>query len=73
MVAIAAALRANGGGQVGVRSDNRGRFTIGSNHPSQQSTFTGRLTAGMSRSVFETARGLAGMDCAGKPARDGIA
>jgi uracil-DNA glycosylase len=42
-------------------SDNRERFVIGSYHPSQQNTFTGRLTPAMLREVFAAAREVAGM------------
>ena len=39
-----------------------GRWTlVGSFHPSQQNTFTGRLTAPMLRSVLEQARDRAGL------------
>ncbi len=36
------------------------RFLIGSYHPSQQNTFTGKLTPAMLKAVFEKARELAG-------------
>lgn len=38
-----------------------GRILVGSYHPSQQNTFTGRLTADMFRDVLERTRDLAGL------------
>jgi uracil-DNA glycosylase len=40
-----------------VRFSN-GRWLLGSYHPSQQNTFTGKLTAPMLAAVFRTAREL---------------
>jgi len=38
---------------------------LGTYHPSQQNTFTGKLTRPMLRSVFTRARHLAGLDHSG--------
>jgi uracil-DNA glycosylase family 4 len=46
--------------------DNHGRFVIGSYHPSQQNTFTGRLTREMLRAVFRTARELINKSAGGR-------
>jgi uracil-DNA glycosylase len=48
-----------------------GRLTlIGCYHPSQQNTFTGKLTGEMMDSVFLRARGIAAMQPPGRPSRE---
>ena len=55
----------------GVEVDLGGRTLLGCYHPSQQNTFTGRLTESMFDAVWERAKRLIGADFSGAGAGDG--